>query len=434
MILPLDSEHSRALLIKENEIPPLPAEWDVQRFRFYFRESKERNGITPIGNMLSVSEYRGVVPKEYEHEERRRTDEELQTYRVVRPGQLAVNTMWLNHLALGVSDYLGHVSPAYAVYQISPRLNARFAHHLLRSQFYLKVYLRYLYGIRPNSFQIKSDDWNSIPVIVPPPSTQKTIADFLDRETAQIDRLIEKKQRLAKVLKERLQSELEQLTTPKEPSQCELVPFRWICRITEGQVDPTTPEWIDKPLIAPNHIESGTGRLIAVETAREQGAISGKYAFSAGTVVYSKIRPNLAKACVSPFAGMCSADMYPILPDKLFRPKFLLMQLLSAKFSDWATLESMRVAMPKINRETFGAYRFWVPNTCAQDKAVGAFSIVQEQVEELSDKISASIDHMREFRCALITAAVTGQIDVTTWRTLGRTERHLDQIEGGGVT
>jgi len=40
-----------------------------------------------------------------------------------------------------------------------------------------------------------------------------------------------------------------------------------------------------------------------------------------------------------------------------------------------------------------------------------------------------SIDRLREFRSALITAAVTGEIDVTTWRRRGSTDRRLDQIE-----
>lgn len=96
--MPSASESARLRLIEDNEIPSLPEGWDVRRFRFLFRESKERNGQTPVGSMLSVSEYRGVVLKEYEHVEQQRTDEELQTYRVVRPGQMAVNTMWLNHL------------------------------------------------------------------------------------------------------------------------------------------------------------------------------------------------------------------------------------------------------------------------------------------------------------------------------------------------
>ncbi len=39
------------------------------------------------------------------------------------------------------------------------------------------------------------------------------------------------------------------------------------------------------------------------------------------------------------------------------------------------------------------------------------------------------IDRLREFRSALITAAVTGQIDVNTWSRRGSTDRRLDQIE-----
>jgi type I restriction enzyme, S subunit len=182
-------------------------------------------------------------------------------------------------------------------------------------------------------------------------------------------------------------------------------------------------------LIAPNHIESRTGRLIAIETAQDQGAISGKYAFPSGTVLYSKIRPNLAKACVSPVQGMCSADMYPVLPDRRLRPQFLLMQLLSEKFTAWATLESMRVAMPKINRETLGAYRLWVPSLDLQDAAAERFFAAQAKNEALSDKVIQSIDRLREYRAALITAAVTGQIDVDTYGKSGTTSGTLDRIE-----
>jgi type I restriction enzyme S subunit len=106
----------RQRLIDENEFPNIPEDWGVERLRFLFTESKERNGKSPVGEMLSVSEYRGVMPREYEYEEQKRTNEELESYRVVRPGQLAVNSMWLNHLGLGVSGYTGHVSPAYNVY------------------------------------------------------------------------------------------------------------------------------------------------------------------------------------------------------------------------------------------------------------------------------------------------------------------------------
>jgi len=269
----------------------------------------------------------------------------------------------------------------------------------------------------------------SLAIHCPDLATQKTIADFLDRETVRIDQLIEKKQRLMEVLAEGLAALLEESTTPGEKIFDEMIPFRWVCRITEGQVDPTEPRWVSKPLIAPNHIQSGTGRLLRIETAEEQGAISGKYAYPSGTVLYSKIRPALAKACIAPHAGMCSADMYPILPDGRLLPEFLLMQLLSRKFTDWATLESMRVAMPKINRETLGNYRLWVPDRETQTRLAARYQAAKATRESVSDKVSASISRLREFRAALITAAVGGQIDVSAWVKRDETDRRLEKIE-----
>jgi type I restriction enzyme, S subunit len=48
---------------------------------------------------------------------------------------------------------------------------------------------------------------------------------------------------------------------------------------------------------------------------------------------------------------------------------------------------------------------------------------------KLGESIRASVSHLNEFRSALITAAVTGQIDVATWGKQGQTDRRLDEIE-----
>ena len=51
------------------------------------------------------------------------------------------------------------------------------------------------------------------------------------------------------------------------------------------------------------------------------------------------------------------------------------------------------------------------------------------KIEQTTDAVTVSIDRLREFRSALITAAVTGQIDVSTWGKQGTSDRRLDQIE-----
>ncbi len=103
-------------------------------------------------------------------------------------------------------------------------------------------------------------------------------------------------------------------------------------------------------LVAPDHIESGTGRLLATQTAGEQQAISGKYVFNRGDIVYSKIRPYLRKAVHANFDGLCSADMYPLKPATDVSSGFMLAVLLGNRFSKYAESVSVRSGMPKINR------------------------------------------------------------------------------------
>jgi type I restriction enzyme, S subunit len=433
-----DFERARARLVEENEIPFLPSGWDVRRFRFLFRESSERNGDAPIGEMLSVSEYRGVVPKQYEYDEQKRTEEELTNYRVVRPGQLAVNSMWLNHLGLGVSDHLGHVSPAYAVYDIDPTLNERYVHHLLRSQYYLKIYLRYLYGIRPNSFQIKSDDWNSIPVIVPPRETQKAIADFLDRETARIDQLVEKKQRLVDLIVEKRAVETDKIVFG--PVDGGLVPSSKIKFLAKRISKGTTPSTLGAEMVAagvrflraeniwfgaitdsPQHfISDETHQMMARSALKPKdvlvviaGATTGKTA-----VVQEGQTPANTNQAISHI--------------RLWRP--CLAPVISAaiqttRVQQEILLTSVQSAQPNLAMEDLGNLKVPAPNKDVAFAMIKRLEGADAKYRSLTDSVSQSADKLREFRMSLITAAITGQIDVTTWSRQGQTDRSLDEIE-----
>lgn len=146
------------------------------------------------------------------------------------------------------------------------------------------------------------------------------------------------------------------------PSDWNVDRFKRIATIRNGQVDPEDDRYKDLPLFAPNHIESGTGRLLEVESADAQGAESGKFLVEPGEVVYSKIRPELRKVIVAPCEGLCSADMYPVRPGYRVESRFLYYEMLSDGFSQYAVLESDRVAMPKINRKVLGECIFVYPD------------------------------------------------------------------------
>lgn len=408
---------------------PKPESWKLNKLHRVFRVRRgEKNVGMREDNLLSLS-YGRIIQKDIETSEGL-LPENFEGYQIVEDGNIVLRLTDLQNdkrsLRQGLVTQRGIITSAYDAVEVGGGHDPRFWFYSLLALDLAKHYYSLGGGVRQSvKFSDFPNDW----VYHPDLPTQRAIADFLDRETARIDTLIEKKQRLVELLGEKFFSFLESRTFLGNISSSELIPFRWVCRIAEGQVDPTSETWRERTLIAPNHIESKTGRLLTTETAEEQGAISGKYAYSAGTVLYSKIRPALAKACIAPEAGMCSADMYPIIPDRRLLPEYLLMQLLSSRFTEWATLESMRVAMPKINRETLGGFRLRVPNLMVQDAFIQEYIVARKKFEAISDAAAKSIDHLKEYRSALITSAVTGQIDVTKWINAGTTDRQLDAIE-----
>ena len=184
----------------------IPAHWLIGKFRHLFTESSEKIDSEIHGEMLSVSGYRGVELKEYSDENQKRTEDNLIGYRIVHEGQLVVNTMWLNYAGLGVSQLEGHVSPAYRSYWINSSLHKPFVHYLMRSGLYVLGYTKYLTGVRPNSLQMGRDDLMSFPILIPTLDEQKSIANFLDHETAKIDALVAKQDNLIDLLKTKLDS------------------------------------------------------------------------------------------------------------------------------------------------------------------------------------------------------------------------------------
>jgi len=292
----------------------------------------------------------------------------------------------------------------------------------------------YLFASGSTVKGIKAERFVYLRKLLPTVGEQVQIANFLDHETAKIDTLIEKQQRLIKLLKEKRQAVISHAVTkglnsdaPMRDSGIEWlgeVPEHWRVKkfshcasIRNGQVDPTKFPYSQYILIAPNHIESGTGRLLLMETAEEQAADSGKYLCKKGEVIYSKIRPALAKACLSlSDQTICSADMYPVQGMNGLTNNFLLWTLLSGWFTSLVILESDRVAMPKINREKLADVRLPIPPMNEQQKICSEVRENISVIDTLLGKADKSIKLSRERRTALISAAVTGKIDVRGWQ------------------
>jgi len=112
------------------------------------------------------------------------------------------------------------------------------------------------------------------------------------------------------------------------------------------------------------------------------------------------------------FDGLCSADMYPIRTEQNLTPLFLLYWMLAQPFLDYASESSMRVAMPKLNRDTLSAAPLVVPPEIEQATIVEHIRRETKRIDSMADKVAEAIARLTEYRTALITVATTGKIDV----------------------
>ncbi|MGH6926056.1 MAG: restriction endonuclease subunit S [Propylenella sp.] len=180
------------------------------------------------------------------------------------------------------------------------------------------------------------------------------------------------------------------------PPQWALARFNQVASIQSNLVDPK--RYKEMPHIAPDNIEGWTARLLPYVSIGEAGVFSGKHLFSAGAILYSKIRPNLAKVTKIDFDGLCSADMYPI--HALIDADFLVKFMITPAFVSQAVSEDNRVAMPKINQAALSDIFVPVPPAAEQHRIVAKV----DELLALCDRLEASLAADDETRRLLFKA------------------------------
>jgi type I restriction enzyme S subunit len=167
------------------------------------------------------------------------------------------------------------------------------------------------------------------------------------------------------------------MTAPRElPPGWRWARFSDVASVASDLVDPAL--YPSLPHIAPNHIESQTGRLLPFRTVSEDGVTSSNHRFRAGQVLYSKIRPYLAKVALAPFEGLCSADMYPL--DTTLSAGYLKWWLLTPEFTGLAAGQQARTVLPKINKRSLTQLPVPVPPMEEQRRI---FDILEDHLSRL---------------------------------------------------
>lgn len=390
-------------------------------FRWLTRELDNRAGDR-ILELLSVSSSRGVVPRSSITDAVARADD-LSNYKVCAPGDVVLNRMSAYQGALGIAKQDGIVSPDYAVLRPVGPISPSYLAYVMRSSWFVGQMTARLRGIgSPGSGGVRTprvnvDGLGDIPVRTPPIDEQRRIADFLDDRVARIDQIITSRREQSVLVRAHKESALEELVQSaggeRRPLQTLTDPRR---PIQYGIVLPGPDFEGGVPIIKGGDI--GSGRLGRLELNRTDPEIERAY-------VRSRVHPGDLVIAIRGSVGEVG-----VVPDSLRLANLTQDSARIAAFDcdmAWlrAVVESPGVqalmgarvtgsTVKGINIEDLRKVPVRVPSLRSQREVGAKADGLRVAAEAHVTGLHRSLALMQEYRQSLITAAVTGEIDVTT--------------------
>ncbi len=279
---------------------------------------------------------------------------------------------------------------------------------------------------------INSTQLGEIRVPLPPLPEQRAIADFLDRETAKIDTLVAKKRALIERLKEKRTALISHAVTRGINPNAKLKPsgIDWLGDIPEhwnvkrikhlgsiryGLGEP--PEYVEDglPFIRATDIKRGKIDLDAVKKVNPDDVVWSRkpqLKLNEILIVRSGAYTGDSAIVTSEIEG-CIAGYDMVLTIHAGHPPFIAWALLSKYvLQGQIYLERLRAAQPHLNAEELGGFIVLVPPISEQRVMANYLDSETAKIDRMVAKVETAIERLQEYRMALITAAVTGKIDV----------------------
>jgi len=261
-------------------------------------------------------------------------------------------------------------------------------------------------------------------VIYPPLNEQKSIANFLDQKTAEIDGLIADKEKLIELLQEKRQAIITEAVRMKDsgiewigeiPEHWILSKIKYVSLINNKTLSESTDDDYEIDYIDISSVTS-IGEIDGIQRLNFKDAPSrARRILSKGDTIVSTVRTYLkAIAFIENVQSnlICSTGFAVLTPLSKVVPKYLFYLMRSEKYVNEIVRRSVGVSYPAINASDIGALECAIPNKDEQKYIVEYLDNCTTQIDQLVNDIQTQIQKLREYRQSLISEAVTGKIDV----------------------
>lgn len=308
------------------------------------------------------------------------------------------------------------VNSSIAVLRSDGALDSVFLYYFFLSEFTQSVINRVRGGMGvPHLFQA---DLRKFDLLLPPLPEQTKIAAFLDHETAKIDGLIAKQQRLIALLEEKRQAVISHAVTKgldptallrpsgidwlgDVPAHWEVKRLKYLCQVSTGsrntedaKEDGVFPFFVRSQTV--ERINSGPYNCEAILTAGDGVGVGKVYHYIDGQFD-------------------CHQRVYMLTDFEELSGKFIF-EYLENNFFNVALAGQAKSTVDSLRMPVFLNFEVTVPPNHEQNAIVAHVARKKNTFAKLSKQAQSAITLLKERRTALISAAVTGKVDLREWQ------------------
>jgi type I restriction enzyme S subunit len=414
----------------------IPAEWQAAPCRTIVSERREKNTNLKSENYLSVMANIGVILYEDKGDVGNKKPEDLTKCKMVHKGDLVINSMNYAIGSYGVSPYAGICSPVYVVLMIDEnKVLPAFAKRIFECKKFQSYAQSFGNGILAHRCAIGWDILKKLPISLPSISEQKTISKYLEDTLTQMDSAIASQERMIELLKERRSAIITQAVTKgldpnakmkdsgvpwlgQVPAHWEVKRGRFLFKVNGGfgslahKLDCAEVQFLPMEKI-------GERNDLILDAVRIVDDTSNSYVECLeGDVIVAKVTPcfeNGKGAVVRRLTGgaaLATSEVHT-LRSMGMSPDFIYYSTLSGLYRQAGAAEMYGVGgLRRVPTLFFKDARMAVPRTEEQGRIEAHLHDAITKMDQAISSQERMIELLKERRSAIITQAVTGQIDV----------------------
>jgi type I restriction enzyme S subunit len=414
----------------------VPEDWEITRIASILRKAQdEGREDLPV---LSVSIHHGVTDSELGEDEMDRKVtriEDRTRYLRVLPGDLVYNTMRAWQGGFGTVSVEGLVSPAYVVARPIRSFQTRLVEHQLRTPQAVEEMRRHSQGVTDFRLRLYWDEFKHIQIVLPPLREQIAIAAFLDCETAKIDALVADYRALIELLREKRQAVISHAVTKsldpsvpmkdsgvewleEVPEHWDVAPLKYLVSMQSGG----TPSkdnldywngdvpWASSKDMKAEYLWDTTDHVTQV--AIEAGAVALVPAGSILVVVRGMILARAFPVAAIAVPMAINQDLKALQTTDRVAASYLACCLKASEQESRRRIDEAGHGTKALRMDAWTSMELPVPPLTEQTAIATFLDHETARIDSLISDAQEAITLLQERRTALISAAVTGKIDV----------------------